>query len=181
MSPSRGVGLAACLLAASSSLAPAQQRAGASAVLSGSYKKEIHPPFRLPRQRVGPMEVSYLTGRNGSRRQRKRSILALLLHESSIPTGAAGTAVNPTNPTMAGFAYFSAIISGLARSLYCFPARSLARRWSTCLGRPSNVRRTCTIPRPASTLARRPNCRSRWRRVCSLTGIRSAPAISWAT
>jgi len=27
----------------------------------GSYKKEIHPPFRLPRHRVGPMVVSYLT------------------------------------------------------------------------------------------------------------------------
>lgn len=55
-----------------------------------------------------------------------------------------------------------------------------AFRWSTCCRRPSKMRRTCTIWRPASTLARRPRSRSRWRRVCSPTR-RSAPASSWAT
>ena len=95
--------------------------------------------------------------------------------------GMAGTSGNPTNPTMAAplirqYHHFV----GFPPNLSTGPTRSLALRWSTCIGRPSNVRRTCTIPRPTSMLARRPHWRKRWRRVCSLTEIRSAPALSWA-
>jgi hypothetical protein len=77
--------------------------------------------------------------------------------------------------------HIKAIICSALQRFYTGATKSLAFRWRTCLGWPSSVRRTCTIPRPVSMLARRPSCRNRWRTVCSLTGIRLSPAISWAT
>ena len=41
------------------------------------------------------------------------------------------------------------------------PRKSRALRCSTCRGRPAKVRRTCSIPRPASRLASRPRKASR--------------------
>ena len=56
------------------------------------------------------------------------------------------------------------------------PTKSLAFKWSTCLGLPSSVRLTITIWRPASMLTRKPRFRRLCRRLCWLTGRRSAPA-----
>lgn len=63
---------------------------------------------------------------------------------------------------------------------YAF-TRELDFKCKTSRGLPSSVRRTWTMPRPASRLARRPRSRSRWRSACSLGVIRECPTPSMKT
>ena len=58
--------------------------------------------------------------------------------------------------------------------------RAFALRCSTCLGRPSIVRRTSSICRPWSTVINKLRSCIRCRSACSLTTRRSLPAVFWA-